>query len=256
LATTVFGGHGIAPRPIKEGREAVRKRDEAFGAWSEQIDNEYKARVKTVDIAVLAEGIADTEKLALVLSCWGANADVAGNFSPNYQAVIDPDAIRDLLPGYSGANSYLFQRAVSIAVDDLFRHILKHQQSAFVDGTLSDYTKAKQNISAVIDHHDVAMICFVFQHPVIAWHFTQLREAVEGRNIRKEDFIDKFLGAKTTVDKLKTDFGDKLNLNIILKDYKDTKENRAVAKVFTNVKSVDECLTFDYTKASIERILP
>jgi len=52
--------------------------------------------------------------------------------------VIDPDAIRDLLPGYSGANSYLFQRAVSIAVDDLFRHILKHQQSAFVDGTLSD----------------------------------------------------------------------------------------------------------------------
>jgi len=171
-------------------------------------------------------------------------------------AVIDPDAIRDLLPGYSGANSYLFQRAVSIAVDDLFRHILKHQQSAFVDGTLSDYTRAKQNISAVIDHHDVAMICFVFQHPVIAWHFTQLREAVEGRNIRKEDFIDKFLGAKTTVDKLKTDFGDKLNLNIILKDYKDTKENRAVAKVFTNVKSVDECLTFDYTKASIERILP
>jgi len=79
---------------------------------------------------------------------------------------------------------------------------------------------------------------FVFQHPVIAWHFTQLREAVEGRNIRKEDFIDKFLGAKTTVDKLKTDFGDKLNLNIILKDYKDTKENRAVAKVFTNVKAL------------------
>lgn len=33
--------------------------------------------------------------------------------------VIDPDVVRDFLPGYTGANSYLFQRAVSIAVDDL-----------------------------------------------------------------------------------------------------------------------------------------
>jgi hypothetical protein len=30
--------------------------------------------------------------------------------------------------------------------------------------------------------------------------FTQLREAVEGRNIQKPDFIEKFLGAKETVD--------------------------------------------------------
>ena len=119
LATTVFGGHGIAPRPIKEDRQAVRKRDEAFGACSEQIDNEYKARVKTVDIAVLAEAIADTEKLALVLSCWGANADVAGNFSPNYQAVIGFNEA--LQPGRSAIMLGRHQSKTVRPADTLFR---------------------------------------------------------------------------------------------------------------------------------------
>jgi hypothetical protein len=169
--------------------------------------------------------------------------------------VIDPDAVRELLPGYTGSNSYLFQRVVSIAVDDLFRHVIKNSQSAFVDGTLSDYNHAYLNVNTVIQKYGVAMICFVFQHPTTAWHFTQLREAVEGRNIRQTDFIERFLGAKVTVDKLKSHFGDKVILNVILKDYKDTKENKAVAKVFNNVADVEQCLQFDYTKASIERIL-
>ena len=168
---------------------------------------------------------------------------------------IDPDAIREFLPGYAGSNSYLFQRAVSIAVDDLFRLVLKNRQSTFMDGTLSDYNRAYQNISRVLDQYSTVMILYVFQHPKIAWHFTQLREVVEGRNIQKKDFIDKFIGAKETVDKLKSHFGDRVNLNVILKDYKDTKENKAVEKVFHNVSSVEDCLTFDYTNDSIKRIL-
>ena len=169
--------------------------------------------------------------------------------------VIDPDAIRELLPGYTGSNSYLFQRAISIVVDDLFRHVIKSKQSAFVDGTFSDYGHASQNIKKVVEQYGVAMVCFVFQHPAIAWHFTQLREAVEGRNIQKKDFIEKFLGAKETANKIKAEFGDQVTLNVILKDYKDTKENKAVAKVFNNVSSVEECFDFDYTKNDIERIL-
>jgi UDP-N-acetylglucosamine kinase len=169
--------------------------------------------------------------------------------------VIDPDAIRDFLPGYNGANSYLFQRAVSIAVDDLFRHILKNKQSAFIDGTLADYKRAHQNIQTAIEHYGDIMVCYVFQHPAIAWRFTELREAVEGRNIKKSDFVEKFLGAKETVDKIKADFGEKVKLYVILKDYKDTKENKAVAQVFSNAKRIEDCLEFEYTKTSIERIL-
>lgn len=170
-------------------------------------------------------------------------------------AIIDPDAVRELLPGYIGSNSYLFQRAISIAVDELFWSVLKSRQSAFVDGTLSDYRRAYKNIEKVIEQYDTVMIAYIFQHPAIAWHFTQLREAVEGRNIRQEDFIDRFLGAKDTVNKLKAHFGDKITLHVILKDYRDTKENKAVAEVFTDVASVEECLPFDYTKSNVEESL-
>lgn len=169
--------------------------------------------------------------------------------------VIDPDKVRELLPGYTGANSYVFQRAISIAVDDLFRHVLKHKQSAFIDGTLADYDRAKTNLEKAIDHYGQATIFYVFQHPIIAWHFTQLREVVEGRNIKKKDFIERFLGAKKVVDKLKTEFGDKVVLNIILKDYKDTKENKAVAAAIEDISRIEDHLDFRYTKTNLERIL-
>lgn len=169
--------------------------------------------------------------------------------------VIDPDEIRKFMPGYNGTNSYLFQRPISIAVDDLFRQVVKSSQWAFIDGTLSNYQRAYQNIAKAIEKYGTVMICYVFQHPAIAWHFTQLREVVEGRNIRKKDFIDRFLGSRETVEKLKTHFGDKINLNIILKDYKDTKENKAIAKVFSDVASIEECLPFVYSKESLTRII-
>jgi len=169
--------------------------------------------------------------------------------------IIDPDAVRELLPGYTGANSYLFQRAISIAVDDLFRHVIMHKLSACVDGTLSDYERAYSNIRMAIEQYGMVTICYIFQHPSIAWHFTQIREAVEGRNIQKSAFINKLLGAKDTADKIKAQFGDKVMLNVILKDYKDIKENKAVAKVFTDVANVEDCISFDYSKKSIEKDL-
>lgn len=169
--------------------------------------------------------------------------------------VIDPDAIRELLPGYTGTNSYLFQRAISIAVDDLFRHVIKHRLDAFVDGTLADYNHAHLNIQMAIEGYGLVMICYIFQHPSIAWHFTRLREAVEGRNIQKADFVNKFLGAKDTTDKIKAQFGNKVMLNVILKDYKDTAENKAVTKVFDDVAKVEDCIEFEYTKKSIEKAL-
>jgi len=169
--------------------------------------------------------------------------------------VIDPDAVREMLPGYTGNNSYLFQRAISIAFDDLFHSVLKNNQAAIIDSTLSDYKRAQQNIKLVLNKYSAVFISYIFQHPAIAWRFTQLREVVEGRNIRKSDFIDRFIGSKETVDKLKQELGDRVLLNLVLKDYKDTQYNKAVAKVFTNVNSVEECINFPYTKESLERLL-
>jgi len=167
--------------------------------------------------------------------------------------VIDPDAVREFLPGYTGKNSYLFQRPISIGVDDLFSFSLKHNQNIIVDGTFSDYTRARANVVRVLNKYGVIIILYVIQSPEIAWAFTQLREVTEGRNIRKEDFISRFIGAKETVDKIKLEFKDRIRLNVIQKDYKDTKTNKQIANVFPNVKSIDECITFRYNKSDIER---
>ena len=53
--------------------------------------------------------------------------------------VIDPDALRDCLPGYTGDNSHLFQNAISIGVGVLFRSALKNSQNIIVDGTFSNH---------------------------------------------------------------------------------------------------------------------
>jgi hypothetical protein len=169
--------------------------------------------------------------------------------------IIDPDAIREDLPGYTGANSYIFQRPKSIVVDDLFHSVLNNNQSAIIDSTFSEFTRAKHNIDKVLIKYPVVSISYIFQHPLIAWHFTQIREAVEGRNIRKIDFINKFLGARETVNRVKKAYGKKVQLNLVLKDYKDTQSNKAVEKVFNSVSNVKECIDFPYTKESLERLL-
>lgn len=169
--------------------------------------------------------------------------------------IIDPDAIREVLPGYTGANSYIFQRPISIAVDDLFRSVLNNNQSAIIDSTLSDFTRAKQNIDKVLIKYPGVIISYIFQDPTIAWHFTRIREATEGRNIRKIDFINKFLGARETVNRVKQEYGNKVQLNLVLKDYKDIQSNKAVEKVFSNVNSIEEFIDFSYTKEGLEKLL-
>lgn len=173
----------------------------------------------------------------------------------NKVVIIDPDQIRELLPGYTGMNSFLFQRAVSIVVDDLFRHVQKNHQNVFIDGTFSNYERARKNIESSLETYKVVNICYVFQYPSIAWHFTQIREEVEGRNIQREDFVKKLLDAKTTVDKVVQDFGKCVKLYIIQKEYLDTAENKVVANVYEEVFDIEKYIDFIYTEDNVKRIL-
>lgn len=166
-------------------------------------------------------------------------------------AIIDPDAIRPYLPGYKGDNSYLFQNAVSIGVDKLYRSVINNQQNAIVDGTFANYKKASENVQKALDSGAQVIILYIFQHPAVAWDFTCKREVVEGRNIRKKDFIDKFIAAKDSVEKIKEMFGKEVQLNIVIKDYKDTRFNKRIARVFVDTSSIAETVAFTYTKEVI-----
>ena len=173
----------------------------------------------------------------------------------NKVVVIDPDEIRTLLPGYNGKNSFLFQNAVSIAVFDLFKHCIKNRQNVFVDGTFSNYKQASDNVKYAVENYGTVNICYIFQHPSIAWHFTQLREVVEGRNIRREDFVAKFIDAMETAEQVKKDFGDCVKLRIIQKDYKDSADNKAIEAVFSDVSGIDNLIAFNYNREEIESAL-
>jgi len=59
---------------------------------------------------------------------------------------IDADDIREILPGYTGSNSHLFQSAVSLGVNELYSFVLKKKINVLVDGTFSSEKYAMQNI--------------------------------------------------------------------------------------------------------------
>merc|ERR1712000_651725 len=61
---------------------------------------------------------------------------------------IDADEYRDEFreQGYTGDNSWLFQPAVSILVEKVYDLVIGQKQSFILDGTLTNYEKAKKNI--------------------------------------------------------------------------------------------------------------
>lgn len=64
---------------------------------------------------------------------------------------IDPDDFRELIPGYSGGNSYLFQRAVTKILEKVLDRAFKKRVSFILDGTMSNLGVAKRNIDRVLN---------------------------------------------------------------------------------------------------------
>lgn len=163
---------------------------------------------------------------------------------------IDPDEIREIIPGYNGKNSDTFQGAASLGVEKLYDYVLKNKINAFVDGTLAKYDVALKNIARSIEKRRVTSIFYIYQDPIIAWKFTKAREKKEGRYIPKEAFIDSFFAAKENVNFLKRKFRDDLSIFLIEKNFITGEE-----KFYFNIIDVDNYLKIEYTKNSLNKIL-
>jgi hypothetical protein len=59
--------------------------------------------------------------------------------------------------------------------------------NAILDGTFA-YERAMENIERSLKHGRRVVIYYLFQDPVAAWKFTQIREAKEGRRVPMEVF--------------------------------------------------------------------
>lgn len=163
---------------------------------------------------------------------------------------IDPDELRNELPNYTGTNSSLFQPAVSVLVEKIHDFALKQKQSFILDGTLSHYTKAEQNISRSLTKNRVVQILYVYQEPMLAWKFVQSRESVEGRRILPKDFIVQYFAARDVVNALKLKFGSKIKVDLLLKN---TDNSNKLYKA--GIDQIDNHLPEKYTRSDLESLL-
>ncbi|MBU6431263.1 MAG: zeta toxin family protein [Patescibacteria group bacterium] len=119
-----------------------------------------------------------------------------------------------------------------------------------MDGTLANCDKAISNIKRSLDKDREVSIFFVYQEPLIAWEFTQKREKIEHRNIPKESFIKEFNDSKENVNKIKKYFGNKIHLNLIIKNYKYNTE-----QIESDVDNVDRFINKTYNENELNNIL-
>ena len=167
---------------------------------------------------------------------------------------IDADAIRKLLPQFTGNNSDEVQPAATNGMEKLFDHIQDHNQNAIVDTTFSDFNKASKNVKRSLDHHRKVGIFYIHLDPKIAWAYTQLRQTKEGRSVTKEFFIESYFRAKDNVNKIKEIFPE-IEVNLIEKEETGNENNPIKIKTSFNIEKVDYYLKLVYNRNELEKIV-
>lgn len=192
-------------------------------------------------------GAGKTEYSKSLLSVLGKN--------PKHHPIrIDSDELRTEIPFYNGKNSSEVQGAVSILLREMYERTLKNKQTVIVDGTFSNYEKAKENVQRSISRGRKVFIFYIYQQPEVAWHFTLAREKIEGRNIPKDVFIDQFIRAKETVSRIHTVFNSEVTIFLVKKDYR-TNQVESIHYLHQPISTLDEYLPETYTREDIMKRL-
>lgn len=163
--------------------------------------------------------------------------------------IIDADEIRKICPQYEGANAHLFQKAATKGVHILYDYVLAKNINVIVDGTFA-YAQARENIRRSIERGRKIEIYFVYQDPLQAWEFTKKREALEHRHISKEVFIKGFFDSQRNVTTVKNEFGNAIELNIIIKN-----NDNSIEKFYLNKERLDPYIKNVYSADDLEKIL-
>lgn len=180
---------------------------------------------------------------------------------------IDGDELRTYLPGYTGANSYLFQNAISILVDKIHDEALSNRQNFILDGTFSNYNKASENVRRSLHKKRRVFIFYVYQRPEVAWKFTASREIEKGRNIPKEAFIKHFLNSQETIHSIHKEFKNNVTIRAIYEEFKnyvtifivkknfETHQVEKVIELETDKDNIEDYIKIRYTEDELHKIL-
>lgn len=163
---------------------------------------------------------------------------------------LDPDELRKKFVDYNGANSFLFQRAVTILIERSMDLVIKNKQSFLLDGTFSSLGVADKNIKRSLDKKRDVVIIFVYQRPHLAWDFVKAREKVEGRRILPRHFVDQFFGSQEVVEAMKKKYGNRIAVDLLIKD-----NDGRTRSYHSNVSSLKPYIKPIYSLEEIEEIV-
>ncbi len=134
---------------------------------------------------------------------------------------VDGDELRSRIPGYTGKNSDPFQDAVAILVERIHEFLVYDKQSFILDGVFSKFSKAKQDIAYSLMKGRSVVIFYLYQDPRVAWKFVIARERAAGRGLSKRLFVELFLQAQETLERLRVEFGNRITVYLVQKNYED-----------------------------------
>jgi hypothetical protein len=163
---------------------------------------------------------------------------------------IDGDEVRVVLPSYTGSNSGYFQGAISLAVEKIHDFVIHKSKNFILDGTFSNEGKQRDNIIRSIRYGRRILIVYVYQDPFVAWKFTQKREMLEGRRITKDVFVREYFSAMKTVQRIKDEFGEGVDVWFVEKDL-----DQKLEKVRINVDRIDTYIKIKYTEERLRNEL-
>lgn len=176
------------------------------------------------------------------------------DFPANTIVHIDGDDLRELLPGYTGNNSHLFQGAISNLVDYIHDCVLRNNISFLLDGTLAEESIAFQNLNRSLKRGRRVMIFFIIQDPLVSWKYTVAREKKEGRRIQKDVFIDRYVKSYRTVKKILEKYDKTVEVILVKKNY-DTHKVDSIHVLRAGESNIDEYVEKIYNKNELHNML-
>jgi UDP-N-acetylglucosamine kinase len=159
---------------------------------------------------------------------------------------IDADEIKEEIPQYNGKNSSEVQGASALGVQYLFDFVLNKNKNVVLDGTFADFNVSCENIERSVKRKRPTEIYYVYQDPLVAWHFTKAREALEGRFVPKTLFVNSLFQAKDNVNKIKSIFGNEVKVHLVIKDFE-----HKLQKLYLNIDNIDNYLKISYNKKTL-----
>ena len=99
---------------------------------------------------------------------------------------------------------------------------LRQNQSFILDGTLSNFRIADENIAPSLKRKRYVQLLYDYLSPEMAWEFVRAREKIEGRTIPPKRFAEQYFTVRQYVNRLKQKYGNQINVDLLLKDIDGT----------------------------------